>query len=87
MPLAALVLAVAGMIAVWSAGAGMYVAMACGIFGGALALVAFRQRGRPGAARLCAAAALTIAAMVVTLAAIRYGLTLIAISKLEGILG
>ena len=87
MHLLALGLAVAGMVAVWSAGAGMYLAMSAALLGGAIAWVAFRQRTRPGAARLVAAAALAVAGMVLTLALIRYVLTLIAIDKLDSLLG
>ena len=86
MHLVALALAAAGMVAVWLPAPGMYVAMSCGILGAALARVVFRQRYRPGAARLYAAGALTIAMMALTLAALRYVFTLIAIGKLESML-
>jgi len=85
--LIALGLAVAAMVGVWLPGAGMYVAFCCAILGATAAYVAFKQRDRAGAARLVAAGALTLATMALTLAAVRYALTLLAIDKLESMLG
>jgi hypothetical protein len=86
-PLLALALAAAGMVAVWLPAPGMYLAMGCAILACGLGRVAFRQRHRPGAARLVAAGALTVGAMALTLAAVRYAVTLLAIGKLEAMLG
>jgi hypothetical protein len=85
--LVALVLAAAGMVAVWMSGPGMYLAMTCGILAFGIARLTYRQRHRPGAARLVAAGALAVAAMTLLLAAIRYAMTLLAIGKLESLLG
>jgi hypothetical protein len=85
--LIALALATAAMIGVWLPGVAMYVAFGCAIAACAVAYVAFRQKWRPGAARLTAAGALTLATMALTLAAVRYALTLLAIDKLESMLG
>jgi len=85
--LVAFALAVAGMVAVWLPGVGLYLAFGCAILACATAYVGFRQRHRPGAARLIAAGALTVATMALTLAVVRYALTLLAIDKLERMLG
>ena len=87
MHLLALVLAAAGMVAVWMPAPGMYLAMTCAILALGIARVAYRQRYRPGAARLVAAGALALAVMTLLLAAIRYAVTLLAIGKLESLLG
>ena len=87
MPALALALATAAMVAVWLPGSGMYAAMACAILACGLGYVAFRQRQRAGSARLIAAGSLTLATMALTLAALRYALTLLAIGKLESMLG
>jgi hypothetical protein len=87
MHLLALALATAAMVAVWLPGLAMYLAFGCAILACASAYVAFRQKWRPGAARLVAAGALTLATMALTLAAVRYALTLLAIDKLESMLG
>jgi hypothetical protein len=86
-PLLALALATAAMVAVWLPGSGMFAAMSFGFLACGLAYVGFRQRDRPGTARLIAAGALTIGTMALTLAALRYALTLLAIDKLESMLG
>jgi hypothetical protein len=80
-------LATAAMVLVWLPGVAMYVAIGCAILACTTAYVAFQQRHRPGAARLVAAGALTVATMALTLAAVRYALTLVAITKLESLLG
>jgi hypothetical protein len=85
--LVAITLAMAAMVAVWLPGVGLYVAMGAAILACAVAVVGFRQRHRPGAARLVAAGALTVATMALTLAIVRYALTLVAIDKLERLLG
>jgi hypothetical protein len=86
MHLVALALAVVAMVAVWLPGLGLYVAMSAAILGCAIAYVGWRQRHRPGATRLVSAGALTVASMALTLAAVRYALTLVAIDKLERML-
>jgi hypothetical protein len=70
------------MIAVWLP-SGMYIAMGLGIFALGAGVVAYRNRARPGPSRLVAAGAITIASLAVILAAGRYALTLLAITKLE----
>ena len=87
MHLIALALATTAMASVWQPGVAMYLAFGCAILACATAYVAFRQKWRPGATRLVAAGALTLATMALTLATVRYALTLLAIDKLESMLG
>lgn len=86
MPALALALAALAVVGVWLPGLALYLAMGAAILGVAVATVVFRDRARAGAARLVAAGALTLAVMALTLAAVRYAMTLLAIDKLEHLL-
>jgi len=80
-------LAAVAMALVWLPGHAMYVALGSAILGWAMAWIAFRQTHRRGWARLAGAGALTLATLAATLACVRYGFTLLAIDKLESMLG
>lgn len=82
----ALVLAAAGLVCACLPAPGMYLAMGLGIFAAAAGWVGYRRRQDPGPARLAGAGAMTVAAIALLLAITRYGLTLAALNRLEGML-
>lgn len=79
----ALTVAAAGLICAGVPGPGMYLAIGLGLFGGAAGALGYRRRADPGPARLAGAGALTVGILAVALGALRYGLTLAAVSRLE----
>jgi hypothetical protein len=79
----ALALAVVGVAAVALPGPGMYGSMALGILGVGVGLVGYRRRVDPGPARLAGAGGMAMGLIALTLGLTRYGLTLVALRKLE----
>jgi hypothetical protein len=65
---------------------GMFVAMGLGIAAIGTGLTGWRRRADPGPARLAGAGAITIGAAALLLASLKYGLTLVAIGKIEALL-
>jgi hypothetical protein len=86
-PVIAMLCAVVALIACALPGAGMFVAMAAGIAGVGLGRIGFARRRAPGPRRLLAAAAMAIAGLALALAAARYAVTLVALSRLIAVLG
>ena len=78
-----MILAVSAAIAVCLPAPGAYAAMALGIGAVGTGLVAYRRRQAPGPRRLWGAAAVTLGGLALTLAMVRYGLTLAAVDRLE----
>jgi hypothetical protein len=79
----ALALAIAGIGAVALPGPGMYGSMSLGILGVGVGLVGYRRRADPGPARLAGAGGMAMGLVALTLGLTRYGLTLVALHKLE----
>ena len=79
----AVILAVSAAIAVCLPAPGPFVAMALGIGAVGTGLVGYRRRHAPGPQRLWGAAAVTLGGLALTLAMVRYGLTLAAVDRLE----
>lgn len=65
---------------------GMFIAMGAAVLAAGLGVAGYRSRQAPGAARLAGAGALTLAIIALILACTRYGLTLMALHKLETVL-
>ena len=65
---------------------GMFLAMGLGIAAVGTGITSWRRRADPGPARLAGAGAITIGAAALLLASVKYGLTLVAIGKIEGLL-
>lgn len=82
-----MVCAVLALVACALPGVGVFVAMGAGIAGIGLGWLAFARRHAPGPRRLLGAAALAIAAIALVLAAVRYTVTLLALSQLVARLG
>ncbi len=82
-----LLLGLGGVVAVLLPSPGMFVAAGLGIAGIGVSWVGWRRRGDPGAWRLAGAAGLAVAALGLALAITRYALTLMAIDRIERLLG
>jgi hypothetical protein len=83
----ALVLAVAAAIAAALPWPGMFAAMGLGIAAIGLGVVAYRRREHAGARRLAGAAAIAVGAVGLALGSARFVLTLVAVNRLESLLG
>lgn len=79
----AVILAVSAAIAVCLPAPGAFAAMALGIGAVGTGLVAYQRRHAPGPQRLWGAAAVTLGGLALTLALLRFGLTLAAVDRLE----
>ena len=82
----ALVLALAGMVAAWLPGPGMYLAMSLGGMGTVTGWIAYRRQGAPGWGRLAGAGGMTLGMFALLLAGARYGLTWWAVERLTDML-
>lgn len=82
----ALVLAVAGIVAVTLRVPGPFVAMGFAIAAMGTGIAGYRRRGAPGGLRLLAAGAITVGAIVLALGTLRVGLTLAAIDHVADML-
>jgi hypothetical protein len=82
----ALVLAVAGIVAVTVRSPGPYVAIGLAIAAIGLGIVGYSRRAAPGALRLVAAGAISLGAIVFVLGAVRVVLTLAAIDHVADML-
>lgn len=65
-------------------GAGMFVAMALGIWATGLGLVGYRRRTAAPWLRLAGAAGMGLGAIALLLSGLKYGVTLAALARLEG---
>lgn len=81
-PVSALVCAVVALVACVLPGLGLFVAIGAGVAGVGLGWIGFARRGASGPNRLLAATALAIASLALVLAAVRYTVTLVALSQL-----
>lgn len=84
MPVSALVCAVVALAACSLPGVGLFVAMGAGLASVGLGWIGFRRRRAPGPSRLLAATALALGGLALTFAAVRYTVTLVALSQLIG---
>lgn len=82
----ALVLAVAGIVAVTLRVPGPFVALGFAIAAIGTGIVGYRRRGAPGGLRLVAAGAITVGALALVLGAVRVGLTVAAIDHIAAML-
>ena len=83
----ALTLAFAAMVAAGLPAPGLYLAIGLGIAAIGTGWLGYTQRTAPGARRLLAAAAITVGVLGLVLGATRGGMTLIAIDRIERMLG
>jgi hypothetical protein len=81
-PVSAIACAVLALIACCLPGVGLFVAMGAGSAGIGLGWIGFARRRAPGASRLLGAAAMAVAGLALILAAVRYTVTLMALSQL-----
>jgi hypothetical protein len=65
---------------------GMFVGMGGAVLAMGLGVVGYRRRQAPGAARLASAGAITLGLIALLLCALRYALTLSALSRLEAVM-
>jgi hypothetical protein len=82
----ALVLAFGAMVAAGLPSPGLYVALGLGIAAIGCGLHRFARRDLPGAARLAAAAAVTVGALGCLLGAMRVAMTIVAIDRIDRML-
>lgn len=80
----ALVCAVVALAACSLPGLGLFVAMGTGLAAVGLGWIGFRRRRAAGPTRLLAVTALALGGLALTLAAVRYTVTLVALSQLVG---
>jgi hypothetical protein len=83
----ALTLAFAAMVAAGLPSPGLYLAIGLGIAAIGAGWLGFRERSTPGAWRLAGAAAITVGALGLLLGAARVVMTLVAIDRIESMLG
>lgn len=83
----ALVAAVAAVLAAALPAPGLFAAIGLGIVGIGTGWVGYRRAGDPGFARLAGAAAITLGTAGCLLGALRLGLALAAIARVERLLG
>ena len=79
----ALALAVAGALCVALPNPGMFIAMGLGMFATTAGFIGYRRRRDPGTARLAGAGAMAVGIWALILSGTKYGLTLVALSRLE----
>lgn len=82
----ALACAVGSLLAAALPSPGLFVALGLGIAAVGTGWVGFSRREAPGAARLVAAAAVTLGGLGLALGAVRVALVLVAISHVDGML-
>jgi hypothetical protein len=82
----ALACAIGSLVAVSLPSPGLFVALGLGIVAIGAGWVGFARRASPGAARLAAAAAITLGGLGFALGAVRVVLVLLAISHVDGML-
>lgn len=78
--------AVAAAVALALPSLGMFWAMGLAIFAAALGWLGYQRRETGGWTRLTGAAAVTLAAITLVLSSVKYGMTLAALGRLEGLL-
>ena len=83
----ALTLAVGAVLASALPSPGLYLAIGLGIAAIGSGWLGYGQRAAPGARRLAAAAAMTLGAIGCTLGVLRVVITLVAIDRINGMLG
>jgi hypothetical protein len=83
----ALTLAFAAMVAAGLPAPGLYLALGLGIAAIGIGWLGFTQRTAPGGHRLASAAAITVGALGVLLGTARVVMTLVAIDRIESMLG
>jgi hypothetical protein len=83
----ALVLACAGLVAAGLPSPGLYLALGLGIAASGCGWLAYSQRTAPGGRRLAGAAAMTVGALGFALGGVRVVMTLVAIDRIERMLG
>ncbi len=83
----ALVLAFGAAVAAGLPAPGLYIALGLGIAAIGCGLVAFGQRDIPGSARLAAAAAVTVGTIGLLLGAARIVIAIVAIDRIDALLG
>jgi hypothetical protein len=84
---AALVLAVASVVAAALPSPGLFLALGLGLAAIGAGWVGYRRRTAPGAARLGAAAAIAVGSLGVLLGGARVALVLLAIGKIDAMIG
>lgn len=82
----ALILSVGAVVCALLPGAALFVGMGLGVAAVGMGLVGYRQREHAGGARLAGAAAMALGVVALVLAAARYGLILMVVRHLEGLL-
>ena len=83
----ALTLAFGAMLAAGLPSPGLYLAIGLGIAAIGSGWLGFTQRSAPGARRLASAAAITVGVLGVLLGSARVVMTLVAIDRIDGMLG
>jgi hypothetical protein len=83
----ALVLAFAAMAAAGLPAPGLYFAIGCGIGAIGCGWLGYTRKTAPGASRLVAAAAMTIGMLGMALGAVRVAIVLLAIGRIDRMLG
>ena len=83
----ALVAAVGSLIAAALPSPGLYVALALGIVAVGLGWIGFGRRSSPGSARLASASAIALGAMGTVLGTARLALVVLAIGRIDAMLG
>lgn len=83
----ALILAFGAMAAAGLPSPGLYLAIGCGIAAIGCGWLGYSDRPAPGARRLAAAAAITVGALGVLLGSARVVMTLVAIDRIDRMLG
>lgn len=82
----ALVLAVAGVVAVTLRAPGPFIAIGLAVAAIGTGIVGYQRRGAPGGLRLLAAGAVTVGAIALVLGGLRVGLTIAAIDHIAAML-
>lgn len=83
----ALLLAFGGMLAAGLPSPGLYAAIGLGLAAIGCGWLGYSQRSAPGGRRLAAAAAITVGVLGVLLGSARVVMTLVAIDRIDGMLG
>lgn len=82
----ALVLAVAGVVAVTLRAPGPFIAIGLAVAATGTGIVGYQRRAAPGGLRLLAAGAITVGAIALVLGGLRVGLTIAAIDHIAAML-
>lgn len=83
----ALTFACAALVAAGLPAPGLYLALGLGIAAIGSGWLAYSRRGSPGARRLAGAAAITVGALAFALGGVRVAMTLVAIDRIDRMLG